>query len=73
MIYLKHEKHGYHVVYSEADAVKHEKVGWKRFDLAEEHAAARRAKGLDVVKEEKPKAEEKPVKKRKKRKPESYK
>lgn len=29
-ILMEHKKHGLHHVYSEADAVTHEKIGWKR-------------------------------------------
>lgn len=44
MIHLKHKEHGYHIVYSEADAKIAEKEGWKRCDMKKEHEAARKAK-----------------------------
>jgi len=44
MIHLKHKEHGYHIAYSEADAKVCERNGWKRCDMAKEHAAARKAK-----------------------------
>ncbi len=44
MIHLKHAEHGYHIVYTEADAKLCERTGWKRCDIEEEHKIAREAK-----------------------------
>lgn len=44
MIHLKHAIHGYHIVYTELDAQKHEKLGWKRCDIKKEWEEARKAK-----------------------------
>ena len=44
MIHLKHKDNGYHIVYAESEAKICEKMGWKRCDMAKEHAEARAAK-----------------------------
>lgn len=44
MIYLKHETHGYHIAYTEAEATACKRNGWKEIDYEKEHQAARLAK-----------------------------
>ena len=46
MISLKHEKHGFHNVFTEADALACESNGWVRCDLEKEIQAAISAKNL---------------------------
>ena len=31
-ILMEHKEHGLHHVYSDADAIEHEKIGWKRVE-----------------------------------------
>lgn len=44
MFHMKHNDHGYHICYTQAEVKVCEKAGWKRCDYAKEHDAARRAK-----------------------------
>lgn len=47
MITLKHKDHGYHIVYTEADAKRHTSMGWKRCDMEKEHELNKKRKARD--------------------------